>query len=246
MPEQPVDRLTTRDVIVDCQGVCLDYLQTRALAGVDLQVRAGEQIAIMGPSGSGKSSLLYCIAGLEQPTHGSLFLSGRSLGDMPDSERSAVRLREMGLVFQSSELVAELTLAENVALPLQLLKQRGRVVRERCNQLIDELGLEGCRDRRPHEVSGGQRQRAAIARAVATSPRLLLADEPTGALDSDNRESVLRVLLSSAQQVGAALLVVTHDPAVSQHLGRMVSLADGKVVDDPGASQRRDAVVERG
>lgn len=205
---------------------------TVALAGVDLQIAAGESVAIMGPSGSGKTTLLHCLAGILPTTSGRVVWNGRDLAEMSDGERTALRRADFGFVFQSGQLLPELPADENAALPLML----GGVARQQAigaaRQWLDYLGLAGMADRRPGELSGGQAQRVAIARALTCSPGVIFADEPTGALDQQTGYEVLHVLRDATHATGASLVVVTHDPQVAAWCGRTVRMRDGRVVSD--------------
>jgi len=208
----------------------LAFGETRALAGVDVAVRAGEAVALMGPSGSGKSTLLHCLSGVLVPDSGQIKLLGRPLGEMSEAERSAFRLRNVGMVFQFGGLVPELTLAENVTLPLQLVGTKARVAKARADELLDALGIGELGGHVAGTVSGGQAQRAAVARALAHGPAVLLADEPTGALDTVTGEVVLDQLLGLAGEMDTAVVVVTHDNRVAAHCDRIVTITDGRVL----------------
>jgi putative ABC transport system ATP-binding protein len=199
------------------------------LNGVSVEFGARESVAVMGPSGAGKSSLLYCLAGLRPPTSGRVLFGDVDLYSLSEDARADWRLRNAGFVFQRADLLVELTLAENIALPLEMRGGAGRAVRRRTSELIERLGLSGCADRRPAQVSGGQRQRAAVGRAVVGGPSVVFADEPTGALDSVNGGVVLDLLLEQCADVGALLVMVTHDPALAGRCHRVVHLRDGAV-----------------
>ncbi|WP_377325986.1 ABC transporter ATP-binding protein [Pimelobacter simplex] len=205
------------------------YGDQSILDGVDLDVGAGERIALLGPSGSGKSTLLYCLAGILVPTAGEVTFDRVSLGSLSRDARADVRLRSFGFVFQFAELVPELSVRDNVELPLRLLGVGRREYRERAGLLLDQLGIADVADRRPTEVSGGQAQRCAIARAVVHRPRVIFADEPTGALDSGSADRSLDLLVDVSASVGASLVVVTHDPKVADRLDRTVLVADGRL-----------------
>ncbi len=200
---------------------------TTALAGVDLSIQPGESIAIMGPSGSGKTTLLHCLAGLIRPTSGHVLWAGQDLAAMSDAGRTKLRRTDFGFVFQSGQLLPELPSQENVALPLLLAGHDRQLSLTRARQWLGYLGLAGLEERRPGELSGGQAQRVAIARALVTAPGVIFADEPTGALDQQTGHEVLGVLTHAAQQTGAALVVVTHDPAVAAWCTRTVHMRDG-------------------
>jgi putative ABC transport system ATP-binding protein len=204
--------------------------EVRALRGVDLAVEAGELVAVMGPSGSGKSTLLTIAGSLEQPTSGEVLVGGRALSEMSRNDRAQLRRRSIGYVFQDFNLLAGLTAVENVTMPLELDGVPARSARAAGMTALAELGLTEQAARYPDELSGGERQRVAIARAVVGDRLLLLADEPSGALDSENGEAVMR-LIRSACQSGVAGVVVTHDAQLASWADRVVFLRDGRVVD---------------
>jgi putative ABC transport system ATP-binding protein len=215
--------------LFETRALSLSYGSTPALTAIDLTVEVGDRVAVMGPSGSGKSSLLHCLAGVVTPTSGEVWFDGTRLDALSESRRSRARLEKMGMVFQFGDLVPELTLLENVMLPLQVLGVRRRAVRARALTLIDRLGIADVADQRTGAVSGGQSQRAAVARALVHDPAVVLADEPTGSLDSLTAETVLDTLLEVTQESGAALVVVTHDNVVASHLERLVVVRDGRL-----------------
>src|SRR5215472_3308928 len=204
--------------------------EVRALRGVNLSVDAGAMVAVMCPSGSGKSTLLTIAGSLEDPTSGEVLIDGAPLRQMSRNEKSRLRRRAVGYVFQDFNLLAGLTAAENVALPLELDGVAARKARAAGLQALDWLGLAERASRFPDELSGGERQRVAIARAVVGDRRLLLADEPSGALDSVNAEEVMR-LIHTACKRGVAAVVVTHDAQLASWADRVVFLRDGRVVD---------------
>ncbi len=205
----------------------------RALAGVDLTVSPGELVAVMGPSGSGKSTLLNIAGGLDRPTSGEVRVSGRMLHDCGKRELAALRRRSIGYVFQDLNLLRSLTAAENVALPLELDGMAVRKAHRLAVAALDEVGLPDLAGRFPDDMSGGQQQRVAIARALVGERRLVLADEPTGALDSQTGESVLR-LLRARVDAGAAGVLVTHEARHAGWADRVIFLRDGVVVDTSG------------
>lgn len=207
----------------------LSYGPTRAVIDADLTVRAGESVALMGPSGCGKSSLLHLVAGVLPPDEGTVVTAGAALHAISQTARSRHRLAHIGMVFQFGGLVSELTLAENVMLPMQLLGQSARDAAARADEVLARLGVAEVAGRRAGEVSGGQAQRAAVARALVHRPQVLIADEPTGSLDSVNADEVMAALTDAVGQLGAALLVATHDNRVAAHCGRLVTMADGRV-----------------
>jgi putative ABC transport system ATP-binding protein len=205
------------------------YGETTALAGMAFDGRAGESVAVVGHSGSGKSTLLRCLAGLQPPMSGTVLFEGANIYQLSEKKRAAIRLRSFGFVFQSSELLGELTLLENIALPVELNGARRRDSLRLAAKWADDLGISDAAHRRPRHVSGGQRQRAAIARALASGPRVVFADEPTGALDSHNRDTVLSLLLDACTAAGCLLVLVTHDPVAAKQTDRLVRMTDGKV-----------------
>jgi putative ABC transport system ATP-binding protein len=204
--------------------------EVRALCEVDLFVDAGALVAVMGPSGSGKSTLLTIAGSLEQPTSGEVLVGGAALSGMSRNDRARLRRRSIGYVFQDFNLLAGLTAVENVALPLELDGVPAKTAQATAMEALEELGLSDRGSRFPDELSGGERQRVAIARAVVGDRRLLLADEPSGALDSVNGEAVMRLVRAACQR-GVAGVVVTHDAQLASWADRVVFLRDGRVVD---------------
>ncbi|PFG36950.1 putative ABC transport system ATP-binding protein [Flavimobilis soli] len=204
---------------------------TTALVDASVAVAPGEIVAIMGPSGSGKSTLLHLLAGLLRPDAGTVEIAGVRIDTMSERQRSDVRLRQLGFVFQHGELVPELTVVENVELPLRLTGVSARPARVRALEALDRLGVAGEADRRLSEVSGGQAQRAAVARALVHAPPVVLADEPTGALDTLTGELVLEAFVDAARDQGTAVVLVTHDLRVASYASRDVLVRDGRIVD---------------
>jgi len=201
---------------------------TPALAGAALEIDPGEIVAVMGPSGSGKSTLLHCLAGIVRPDSGSVAFDGRELSALTDAARSALRRSEFGFVFQFGQLVPELTCRENVALPLRLDGAPRRQAERRADELLELLEVADVARKRPGRVSGGEGQRVAVARALVTDPRVLFADEPTGALDSLNGERVLELFTAAARERGSAVVLVTHEPRVAAYADREVVVRDGR------------------
>ena len=220
--------------ILELRGVTKTYgagaAQVRALAGVDLSVAAGQMVAVMGPSGSGKSTLLTIAGSLEEPDRGEVLVAGAVVGELSRGDKARLRRRTVGYVFQDFNLLPGLTAAENVALPLELDGVAARTARSAGLRALQDLGLADAAGRFPDQLSGGERQRVAIARAVAGERRLLLADEPSGALDSANAEAVMR-LIHNACRRGVAAVVVTHDAQLASWADRVVFLRDGRIVD---------------
>ncbi|MFL6060666.1 MAG: ABC transporter ATP-binding protein [Marmoricola sp.] len=217
--------------ILRAEALTLSYGSTEVLRGVSVVFPGPETVAITGPSGSGKTSLLYSLSGLERGARGSVRMLDTELTELSPDALSDLRLRNVGFVFQSSDLVPELTLRQNVALPLQLAGTPRREVATRVDELLDRLGLGSSADRRPGQVSGGQAQRCAVARAVVARPLVVFADEPTGALDQENREVVLGLLIDEVRALEGLLITVTHDPDVAARFERRISLLDGVIVD---------------
>jgi putative ABC transport system ATP-binding protein len=211
-----------------------DEVETHALAGVHLEIEAGQYISIAGPSGCGKSTLLSILGLLDTPTDGSYILNGRPVESLKLSERARIRNREVGFIFQSFNLIGDLNVFENVELPLTYRgmgsTERRRLVRE----ALDRVGMSHRAKHLPSQLSGGQQQRVAVARALAGRPLILLADEPTGNLDSSNGEAVMD-LLSELHREGATICMVTHDPRFSRYAEREVHLFDGRVVEESDA-----------
>lgn len=207
-----------------------EYGDATALDGVSLRVESGEAVAIMGPSGCGKSTLLNVIAGLDRPSSGRVEVHDEDLGELSEAGLALFRRRRIGFVFQFFNLLDDLPALDNVALAAQLMGVRAGQARRRALELFEELGIADRRNAYPATLSGGERQRVAVARALMNRPALLLADEPTGALDSRTGEQVMDLLLD-LNQIGQTLLLVTHDPAVAERCAsRMVELADGRIV----------------
>lgn len=202
--------------------------KTHALDGAGLTVREGEIVAIMGPSGSGKSTLLHCIAGILPPDQGTVTYRDRELTSMSDGDRSELRRTEFGFVFQFGQLVPELTCLENVALPLRLSGMKRKVAERAAQDWMARLEVDTVADQRPGETSGGQCQRVAVARALVTGPKVIFADEPTGALDSLNGERVMHLLTTAARETGAAVVLVTHEARVAAYSDREVVVRDGR------------------
>jgi putative ABC transport system ATP-binding protein len=227
MDTPPVIRLEHITKIFDA-----DEVETHALSDVDLEVARGEYVSIAGPSGCGKSTLLSILGLLEAPSRGSYWLNGRAVDDLTPAERARVRNREIGFIFQSFNLIGDLTVYENVELPLTYRGMRPAERRERVAAALDRVGMDHRAKHYPNQLSGGQQQRVSVARAVAGEPLIMLADEPTGNLDSRSGESVMD-LLQELNLGGATICLVTHDPRYARHAQRSIHLFDGRTVDGP-------------
>ncbi|HZE38507.1 MAG TPA: ABC transporter ATP-binding protein [Stackebrandtia sp.] len=223
---------STPQPVVRLDGVVKEFVSTTALDGLSLEVGAGEAVAVIGPSGCGKSTMLNMVAGLDRPTAGTVTVHGEDLGALNETALALFRRRRVGMIFQFFNLLDDLPALDNVALAAQLAGVAARPARERALELLGELGIANRRDVYPAALSGGERQRVAVARALMNRPGLLLADEPTGALDSHAGEQVMDLLLD-LNQMGQTLMIVTHDPRLAQRCAsRVVRMADGHVVSD--------------
>lgn len=220
--------------IIRTQNLIKDYnlgkIQVRALSGVDLSIRKGEFVAIMGPSGSGKSTLMHIIGCLDRPTEGEYFLDETLVSKMPKSSLAAVRNRKIGFVFQSFNLLPHLNILKNVELPLMYGGMNYAKRRQKAKEILESVGLGDRLKHKPTELSGGQRQRVAIARAIVNDPSILLADEPTGNLDSQAGGDILEIFDQLHQQ-GNTVIIVTHDKFIARRADRIIKIMDGKIVD---------------
>ncbi|MEE0745714.1 ABC transporter ATP-binding protein [Gallibacter sp. Marseille-QA0791] len=221
------------DVILETKDLCKYYGESenlvRAVDHVDIQIRQGEFVTIVGKSGSGKSTLLHMLGALDRPTSGQVWLAGRNLADFSDDNMARIRRRRIGFVFQAFNLVPSLNVWENIVLPIGL---DGRAVDvDFVKDILKTLGLEGKSRNMPNTLSGGQQQRTAIARAIAAKPSIILADEPTGNLDSKTGDEVMALLKFSARKYGQTLVVITHNEDIAQMADRTIVIEDGKVVD---------------
>ena len=214
--------------LLTAQDLRKAYGPTTALDGAEFSIHPGEVVAVMGPSGSGKSTLLHCLAGIVPPDSGSITYNGREVTSMSDAERSALRRSDFGFVFQFGQLVPELTCVENVALPLRLNGSSRKEAERTALAWMERLEVDDLRKKRPGEVSGGQGQRVAVARSLVTNPRVVFADEPTGALDSFNGERVMDLLTDAARSANAAVVLVTHEARVAAYSDREIVVRDGK------------------
>src|SRR6195256_5006927 len=222
-------RPDTDRAFVEARGLVKSFAATPALRGADAAVAAGEIVAVMGPSGSGKSTLLHCLAGILMPSSGEVHFNGMQLDRLSDDKRSALRRDQFGFVFQTGQLVPELTAEENVALPLLLSGTRRGPAMTAARKWFAVLGLDGLERRRSGELSGGQAQRVALARGLVADPEVLFADEPTGALDSMSGELVMNLLPAAVREQGTTVVLVTHDARVAAYADREVVVRDGTV-----------------
>jgi putative ABC transport system ATP-binding protein len=229
--------MTTADpaAVLSARSLCKAFgagpARVEALRGIDLDVAAGEFVAVTGSSGSGKSTLLHLFAGLELPTRGTVRVDGVDLGVLSDDQRAVLRITKVGLIFQSFHLLETLSAEENVALPLAIARRPAAEARRRAESLLALVGLAGRARHRPGELSGGEQQRVAIARALALKPRVLLADEPTGNLDSRCGDGILALLRGLADECRQTLLLVTHNPEHARRADRIIALRDGRVAE---------------
>jgi putative ABC transport system ATP-binding protein len=220
--------------VVDARNLTKTYamgeVQVHALRGVSIKIAPGEVVAIMGPSGSGKSTIMNILGALDRPTSGEYFLSGESVAQMDDEQLADIRNRKVGFIFQSFNLLPRATAIANVELPLRYASQNGINRRELATQALSAVGLEDRLTHRPNELSGGQQQRVAIARALVNQPSIVMADEPTGNLDSKSGDEVMEMLLRMNQESAATLIIITHDPDIAKLTQRVITLRDGKLV----------------
>jgi putative ABC transport system ATP-binding protein len=241
-PLQPTETSTTTSAVVEARDLRKDYVMGRlrvpALRGINLAIQRGEIVAIVGPSGCGKTTLLHCLSGLEDFDSGDVLLEGRRLASLSDGQKAEQRVRRMGFVFQSYNLLPVLNALENVELPLLLAGRSTAEARRRAIRALEVVGLENRLKHRPSELSGGQQQRVAVARALATEPAVIFADEPTGNLDSDSAEEVMRLIDRLNQDNGQTFVLVTHAREVAAHAGRIIHMRDGEIEGEerPGRS----------
>jgi putative ABC transport system ATP-binding protein len=239
---------TSAPTLIHLDGVTkvffTDEVETHALAGIHLEIKTGEYIAIAGPSGCGKSTLLSILGLLDSPTEGKYTLNGKPVADLPLSERARVRNREIGFIFQSFNLIGDLNVYENVELPLTYRGMKSAERKERVMAALEKVGMAHRAKHLPSQLSGGQQQRVAVARAVCGEPSILLADEPTGNLDSKNGEAVMG-LLTELHDEGATICMVTHDPRYADYADRKIHMFDGRVVDEETLARLREEEDKR-
>jgi len=223
------------ELVLEARDVARTYRQgpidLAVLEGVNLAVKAGERIAIIGASGSGKTTLLQILGGLDRPTAGTVRIAGSDIHALAEKPRGELRNRTLGFVYQFHHLLPEFSALENVAMPLLVRREPKRVAEERARAVLERVGLAERLVHRPHELSGGERQRAAVARALVTQPRIVLADEPTGNLDGNNAEAVFALMLELNREFGTSLVVVTHDRRLAQRMDRILEIDRGNLVE---------------
>lgn len=229
---------TDTDSVLEAREVSKNFTQgpvtLEVLRGVNLSVAPAERLAIVGASGSGKTTLLQVLGGLDRPTAGQVFVAGRDIHQLGERERGMLRNEALGFVYQFHHLLPEFSALENVAMPLLVRRERIEIAKKRAREILERVGLGARLDHRPHQLSGGERQRAAVARALVTQPRLVLADEPTGNLDGRNAEQVFALMLELNEERRTSLIVVTHDLRLAGRMTRILELESGQLVPRAG------------
>jgi lipoprotein-releasing system ATP-binding protein len=225
----------TTELVLEASGVSRSFRQgpidLQVLEGVNLAVKAGERLAIIGASGSGKTTLLQILGGLDRPTAGTVRIAGSDIHALAEKPRGELRNRTLGFVYQFHHLLPEFSALENVAMPLLVRREPKQVAEQRARAVLERVGLAQRLVHRPHELSGGERQRAAVARALVTNPRIVLADEPTGNLDGGNAEAVFALMLELNREFGTSLIVVTHDRRLAARMDRILEIERGNLIE---------------
>ena len=239
----------SKDSVLEARGVGKSFQQgpvtLQVLTAVELTISRGERLSIVGASGSGKTTLLQILGGLDRPSTGTVMIDGRDIHGLSERDRGELRNRTLGFVYQFHHLLPEFSALENVAMPLLVRRTPVAQAREQARELLERVGLGGRLGHRPHQLSGGERQRAAVARALVTQPKIVLADEPTGNLDGSNAQAVFELMLELNRERGTSLVVVTHDPRLAARMERIYELEAGRLVERPRDASATDPTARR-
>ena len=239
----------SKDSVLEARGVGKSFQQgpvtLQVLTAVELTISRGERLSIVGASGSGKTTLLQILGGLDRPSAGTVMIDGRDIHGLSERDRGELRNRTLGFVYQFHHLLPEFSALENVAMPLLVRRTPVAQAREQARELLERVGLGGRLGHRPHQLSGGERQRAAVARALVTQPKIVLADEPTGNLDGSNAQAVFELMLELNRERGTSLVVVTHDPRLASRMERIYELEAGRLVERPRDASATDPTARR-
>ena len=239
----------SKDSVLEARGVGKSFQQgpvtLQVLTAVELTISRGERLSIVGASGSGKTTLLQILGGLDRPSAGTVMIDGRDIHGLSERDRGELRNRTLGFVYQFHHLLPEFSALENVAMPLLVRRTPVAQAREQARELLERVGLGGRLGHRPHQLSGGERQRAAVAGALVTEPKIVLADEPTGNLDGSNAQAVFELMLELNRERGTSLVVVTHDPRLASRMERIYELEAGRLVERPRDASATDPTARR-